>query len=371
MDFKKYRKSLKDWKNYTEFLKRMITIIFAYAVILVQKGISFENKGSIILLILAVLITLYTFYDIIRSDTKAKERQLKHTQAGVLYDQSKVALNGQLAYTEKFFHAEDYFKLLLVHIRTKTEVEKFKKINNSHNGNWIISSLSRWDYFIYIFRCLITELGKGDEYLTLSIIDFWEKDKDTSVILKEQGIENGYNTDNLFEMNFYKSFYGNVRSKRIIIVNKTRLKKGMETGSDLGDKQYCDNFEIILNKFAERMGEANFENWFYLVDESDYKELTKEDVPFALVRRNEYSQKLCVSTFNPDIHEQVIETDSEDSWRRGDVPKIGMHIARDENDSTWKRLIKKFDNIYKDEARRGEYFSPDKLKQKFDNNKLF
>lgn len=328
-----------------------------------------SSESSYVWWIIIFVLGLVQLLVIATRNVNKEEDLRKKSRMAYLHYNSIERLNNQKTYSEQFYQAEDYFKLLLTNLRTKTELKKFEDIDKSHSVNWIISSLTMWDYFISIFRSLINELIEKDEYLTLSIIDFWSKDKETQDIAIEHGVENIDNAKNFFESNYVKCSKGNVSSKRIIVVNIDRLQIGKkETSGE--NRDYYVAFTKILMKYSNKNFDNKlFYNRFYLVEESDYNEIVKEDIPFALVRRSGYEDKLCVSTYIPNLHTQSFESDSKDGWKKGNVPKIGMHIAPNANDEIWFRLYNKFNDIYMNDSnkRKGEYLTPDELKSQLDS----
>ena len=349
-------------------LQFLIFMLGAYVVNKLSGQTELFGTQSIIWWVAFFALGIIELIVIAKSNIKKEEDLRKKSRMAYLHFNSIEKLSQQITLSRQFYKAEDYFKLLLSHLRTDTEIKKFEKINRSHSVNWVLSSLSMWDYFISIFRSLINELIEKDEYLTLSIIDFWSKDKDSQTIAIEHGVKNNDSAKNFFESNFLKCAKANVSSKRIIIVNVDRLKKGkVEKEGD--NRNYYLAFTQILSKYNNEAFEHKlFYNCFYLVEDSVYGELVKEDIPFALVRREGYEDKLCVSTYIPDLHTQELSADSKDSWRKGNVPKIGMHIAPNENDEIWTRLYGKFKTIYnnKSGSKHGKYFTPEELKIQLD-----
>jgi hypothetical protein len=287
--------------------------------------------------------------------TRSERAAWKQTRTNWLYADVTDILSKMTAQAGDFHKSDNYFKLMLAHFRVQTEGNKFKKISEAHDSYWSLRALNMWDYFIYVFRAIFRELSTSDEYLTVSVIDFWAKDKPSTEISHEQVDIGPFDSQNLFETNYFKCVSQNVRSKRVILVNKDRAKRGkLHPMSE--DGEYYEDYLKTLRTFTSVDTNERFQNYFYVAEESEYKDLLREDVPFALVERGSMASKLCISTYIPGLHKDEAR---KTSWRSGCIPKVGFYICSDATDDNWKRMYGKFDRLF--HAPTHKRFKPEEL----------
>lgn len=319
-----------------------------------------------------VFLTILTYVYLAYNTWKAEDADWKKNRMNWFQSDSLRSMSEQLEYIDKFHNSGNYFKLMLAHFRVKTEHNKFLKISDSHNSYWSLRALGMWDYFIYVFRAILRELMEGDEYLTISVIDFWTKDKPSTEIENEQVDISILDKRNLFETNYLKCVEANVESKRVILINEEKVFKGklkqlQNLTSIDNDVEYYENFKNIVAKYSNKeFSHEKFNNYFYMANELEYNELIKEDIPFALIHRKSYANKLCISTYIPNLHVSDTTNDKNSKWRSGKIAKIGFYICSDEKNDTWKRMYSKFESLYyKDKRecnkRSGSFFKPDEL----------
>jgi hypothetical protein len=322
-----------------------------------------------------ILLTIATYIYLAYNNWKAEDAEWKKNRMNWFQSDSVKRISEQLGYIEKFHSSGNYFKLMLAHFRVMTEHNKFMKISDAHDAYWSLRALSMWDYFIYVFRAILRECMEGDEYLTISVIDFWTKDKPSTEIENEQVDISPLDKTNLFVTNYMKCVEANVESKRVILINEDKIRLGKTklseqcTSSD-NDVEYYLNFKDIVSKYANPdFVHEKFNNFFYMASEAEYNELLKEDIPFALIHRKSYANKLCISTYIPNLHVPDTTQDKNSKWRSGKIAKIGFYICSDDRNETWKRMYSKFESLYyKDKReiskRKGLFCKPDELQKK-------
>jgi len=371
--------------NFTKFLTNKNTlrtiafqlILTTIAAIVINKvtDSSIGKTERYIAYAALIVVTLSTYVYLAYNTWKVADADWKKNRMNWFQSDSIKRMSEQVEYIEKFHSGGNYFKLMLAHFRIKTEHNKFMKISDAHNTYWSLRALSMWDYFIYVFRAVLRELMEGDEYLTISVIDFWTKDKPSTEIENEQADISMLDKRNLFETNYLKCVEANVESKRVILINEEKVKQGklkLSQHPNIADSDidYYTNFKDIVSKYADAdFVHEKFNNFFYMASEIEYNELLKEDIPFALIRRNSYSNKLCISTYIPDIHSPDTTKERNSKWRSGKIAKIGFYICSDERNETWKRMYSKFESLYDKEKRNenkrtGKFFKPDELQTK-------
>lgn len=274
------------------------------------------------------------------------------------FDRVETYLSEQLGYARRFHARDQYFKLLLAHFRAKTECNKFVNISKDE---WVLRALPMWEYFLYVFSAILMELGREDEYLTVSVIEFWAKDRLSEVNNSSDGFEGR----SLLKTNYQRCSETHMRSTRLILVNKDRIKRGRTvmrkgmpenelTHEERADQLYFEDFEKVVERFAGSPTDDNFINLFYVTEENEYDTLRRDDVPFALVKKMNWPDRLCISTFIPDLH-----TPESEGWRVGLTPKIGFRICKDEKDEHWRRMYSKFDLLQsRGNDERGRKFAP-------------
>lgn len=155
-----------------------------------------------------------------------------------------------------------YFPLLLINWRLKIELSKINKIKG---GEWNLNALKTYEYLRNVFSSIISLLNKGDEYITLSNIDFWSEDK--------------YGATDFISSNLDAAKKG-VKIKRIIIIDK----KIIETPQSHQNKliTLLKLIQELKQKIRNRREDAsNMRTSFYL--SKNYKNDAAPPVPFAII----------------------------------------------------------------------------------------
>lgn len=323
-------------------------------------AVALDASNPLYLRIAAIPMVIVTIaIAFIREHTKEKDRHAEEVAAyneiplNRFHTTVTADLLTQRTYVDTFHRDGNYFKLMLAQFRVKTERRKFEKISQAHYPDtyWIVRALNMWDYFIYVFRAIMRECHDGDEYLTVSIIAFWLKDKSSKDLRNQQGDIIGREEKNFFETNYDKCANAMVLSKRVIIINKDMLVRGQTAANKTEDAEYYANVKRVLGTFLdESKTHERFVNYFYLATDNEYKRLLEEDVPFALIRRADLGTRLCISTYIPDPkapdREAARDSQATGNWRAGSIAKIGFRICENAEDGDWKRMYKKFDSLF-------------------------
>ncbi|MCB9232311.1 MAG: hypothetical protein H6581_11650 [Bacteroidia bacterium] len=209
------------------------------------------------------------------------------------------------------FSEENPYKLKLIQWRLKTELNKLKNIRA---GNWILESLSTYSYLRYIFGSVLMTLEMGDEYITLSNLEFWSKDNVG---------------DNEFLDYNLRAVKDGVVIKRIIIINPQILRSK-------GRNKEKNELKLLVKDFMSKKDQnsefSKMSLFFYLSPNS--VEDLKEPVPFALIKNRDRTIFLKIL---PNLNKQ-----------NGRKPSVQISFANDDRESGYSSLLSRYLTIEKD-----------------------
>lgn len=208
---------------------------------------------------------------------------------------------------------EDPFKLNMLSLRLDTELRKFKQI---YGGHWAISAHQTYEYLRHSFGHALLSLGADDEYIGISNLDFWAKNK--------------FGESEFLDLNLDAADRG-VEIKRVIVVDKNIFN------IDYPNREDQESFFNIVKEFyakyeAEEDRMKKIELYFYL--SHNYNKDAGYPVPFAIVHNKKIDKYMAILSNLPKEGEPGI-------------PKIDFHFINGKHSVNYQKYQNRFKNLFK------------------------
>lgn len=165
------------------------------------------------------------------------------------------------------------FELKMIKWRMGVEAAKAKNIQS---GVWSLQALQTYEYVRYICGSILNNLVQGDEYITLSNLNFWYKDK--------------YGGTDFMATNIAAAKRG-VSIKRIIILDNDILLNPKNYHAEISAlKELIPslNAQIIRNPEAAK----HISMYFYL--SKNYESDARPPVPYAIITNKDKTRYMAV-----------------------------------------------------------------------------
>jgi len=165
------------------------------------------------------------------------------------------------------------FELKLLNWRIGVESTKAKNIAS---GAWNLNALQTYEFVRYVFGSVLKHLEEGDEYITLSNLNFWHRDK--------------YGGTDFMASNITAAAMG-VKIRRIIIVDSDILSHPeLYREEILALKELVP--EIKSQLIRNPKSAMNISMYFY--ESRNYQHDARPPVPFALIVNKDKSKYMAV-----------------------------------------------------------------------------
>ena len=201
----------------------------------------------------------------------------------------------------EYSRASDYYKLILADWRLATEASKFDDL---HRGLWTLFAHETYDYFLYVFTQIVNGLRDEDEYVTLSKLEFWLKDRDDEDLKARlaRSLEGSGAAAHSAEKTAPTSFLTanirahlrGVRIRRIIVVDSNLF--GASTVAEEGLEDLC-RLVTHFDKVSRQFPHSKLLTQFYVSD--DYKKDCGADAPYALISCHSQKSYMLLRTDMP------------------------------------------------------------------------
>ncbi|PKV52555.1 hypothetical protein ATE84_4675 [Aquimarina sp. MAR_2010_214] len=240
------------WINILAFwgiLNAILEIIWLYY----ETGNYFKSNHYIFLLVSVITaVAVYVIIEIIRQ--KSIKNKFTYEIRNTLHELESLV--------RSFDKKNAYFPLLLINWRLKIELSKVNKIKG---GEWNLNALKTYEYLRNVFGSIISLLNKGDEYITLSNLDFWSEDR--------------YGATDFVTSNLDAAKKG-VIIKRIIIIDEKIIETPQSYPDELSS--LLKIIKELKRKIGNRREDArNMQTYFYL--SKNYDDDARPPVPFAII----------------------------------------------------------------------------------------
>lgn len=245
---------------------------------------------------------------------------------------------------DKFNSKNNHYSLSLMNLRLGIELTKFKLINGSV---WELKALQKYAYLRSVFGAIISELDEGDEYRTLSNVDFWMKDR--------------YGGTKFLTKNINASNRG-VKIKRIIIIDENLFIRPLDYTKEINAlKSLVDELCEMSNSNNHKM--RNLETYFYPIKKDS--EDIESDIPFAVIQNIKTKKYMSILPQNlKDKDEQALDNKKEPSNDNSKQPSIIVKLKSPGNDTEVEHAISDFEKI---SNRKTELLTKEVLKEKLKN----
>jgi len=209
----------------------------------------------------------------------------------------------------RFVVEGSYFKLLYLDWRLEVELKKIRSLIGEHIQ---IEGRKPVDNITYIFRSILMKLQVGDEYITVSCLDFWEN------VQLHKGF---FLTENI------EAAKRGVKIKRVIVIDRRWLKrKGFESQFDklkLFVNGLFDKYEDDPDNFSK------MELFFYASD--NYEQDASYPAPYAMITNDYYQDYMALLPKLKNFD---------------DTPYIDLFFTQDKNNPHFVSHYKRFEDLY-------------------------
>lgn len=231
-----------------------------------------------------------------------------------LNDQVNDAMTLLLSEYNKIISSNYAFSKKMILWRIEQEHIKFEGVAK---GFLSLRALPENSYFRYIFKSILEKLHKGDEYITLSNIEFWHN----------QVIDG----DTFLNLNISKAKEG-VLIKRIILVDSKIFDDSEENPRLISDRnnliKIVDTFKTKLNysrpEIKDIIDRKQLMTYFFISTTYDREEKdmlnSEKKLPYALIRNDKQNDAMAIVPTNFGISNHV--------------PIISFHFFSDQNENS-------------------------------------
>jgi len=165
--------------------------------------------------------------------------------------------------------------------RLESELTKFKAIEDRH---WTIESFQDYQYIREIFGRVLSKLGEGAIYRTLSNMNFWSEDSvagDTRFI----------------DFNYDAITRGGVQVERTILIFEEALRSVREERYHKNVKAVVrinEDLELRLKAYTPSIPEGRYKLDFYVIKDMRPLKHTVDSSPMAVITMQGDKHRLCI-----------------------------------------------------------------------------
>lgn len=266
--------------------------------------ISLTSRGATYYLLLTVaslLTAVVNYY--IGVFNKKNIRLYKYKRAAT------VRVNSIKRHAARFLSEGSYFKLLFLDWRLQVELIKIRNLTGEHIQ---IEGRQPIDNITYIFRSILTKLQAGDEYITVSCIDFWEHVK----------LHRGF-----FLTENVEAAKRGVKIRRVIVIESAWLNKVSHESQFNRLKTLVDN---LYEKYEDDPDNFVKMELLFFVSEN-YEKDAAYPVPYAMITNDTHNDYMALL---PRLHDYK------------ESPFIDIYFTQDKNNPHFITHTRRFEDLY-------------------------
>ena len=210
-----------------------------------------------------VITLVYYFLYMRRKENLQVKKQIQHVRKHMN------ELQGRCIEVEK---TKSYYRLMFFHWRLEVEL---RKTSHLQGGVLDLPAIAPFHYMVYVFSNLVMRLQQGDEYVTVSNVDFWHS------VLRSDGA--------FMDQNMKAANRG-VVVNRVVMVDE-RILDDDELGTELNKLKQVVRYFNKKQKSNPREFRL-MKHYFVLV--KDYSNMIYNRVPYAIVTNSSLDKYMAI-----------------------------------------------------------------------------